>query len=139
MVQRHEIRTVPGLLFAPFQTFDRSATHQFMSVRRFTTFYTETPCNISKSAFVAIRTLFCLCASSLRGMLIANSTKLMCRCFLNWSFQIHRLLATLTGVVTHMHINKKLIGLQPITVTARSKAWTDFARSNTGIVSSNPT
>jgi hypothetical protein len=28
---------------------------------------------------------------------------------------------------------------QPITVAARSKAWTIFARSNTGIVGSNPT
>jgi hypothetical protein len=27
----------------------------------------------------------------------------------------------------------------PITVAARSKAWTVFARSNTGIVGSNPT
>jgi hypothetical protein len=27
----------------------------------------------------------------------------------------------------------------PITVTARSKAWAVFARSNTGIVDSNPT
>jgi hypothetical protein len=29
--------------------------------------------------------------------------------------------------------------LQPITVAARSEAWTVFARSNAGIVSSNPT
>jgi hypothetical protein len=28
---------------------------------------------------------------------------------------------------------------QPITVVARSKAWNVFARSNTGIVGSNPT
>jgi hypothetical protein len=29
--------------------------------------------------------------------------------------------------------------MKPITLTARSKAWTAFARSNTGIVGSNPT
>jgi hypothetical protein len=29
--------------------------------------------------------------------------------------------------------------IKPITVVARSKAWTVFARSNTGIVGSNPT
>jgi hypothetical protein len=29
--------------------------------------------------------------------------------------------------------------MTPITVAARSKAWTVFARSNTGIVGSNPT
>jgi hypothetical protein len=27
---------------------------------------------------------------------------------------------------------------RPITVAARSKAWTEFARSNAGIVGSNP-
>jgi hypothetical protein len=29
--------------------------------------------------------------------------------------------------------------VQPITVVGRSKAWTVFARSNTGILGSNPT
>jgi hypothetical protein len=29
--------------------------------------------------------------------------------------------------------------LQPITVASQSKAWTVFSRSNTGIVSANPT
>jgi hypothetical protein len=32
-----------------------------------------------------------------------------------------------------------VVVIQPITVAARSKAWTVFARSNTGIVGSNPT
>jgi hypothetical protein len=34
---------------------------------------------------------------------------------------------------------KILVSLGPITVAARSRAWTVFARSNTGIVGSNPT
>jgi hypothetical protein len=33
---------------------------------------------------------------------------------------------------------RKLMGHEPITVPARSKAWTVFVRSNAGIVGSNP-
>jgi hypothetical protein len=33
----------------------------------------------------------------------------------------------------------RLLSLVPITAASRSKAWTVFARSNTGIVSTNPT
>jgi hypothetical protein len=36
-------------------------------------------------------------------------------------------------------INTNIDPYLPITVAARSKAWTVFARSNAGIVGSNPT
>jgi hypothetical protein len=43
----------------------------------------------------------------------------------------------LLSIMTHyFHV---LNYLTPITVAARSKAWTVFARANTGIVGSNPT
>jgi hypothetical protein len=39
-----------------------------------------------------------------------------------------------------MEINKGgWKGMKPTTVAARSEAWTDFARSNAGIMGSNPT
>jgi hypothetical protein len=46
----------------------------------------------------------------------------------------------ITPVYTPAHSNLlKLISKLPITVAARSKAWTVFVRSNAGIVGSNPT
>jgi hypothetical protein len=43
------------------------------------------------------------------------------------------------SVVAHILYLSLLFGLVPITVVAGSKALTVFARSNTGIVVSNPT
>jgi hypothetical protein len=49
-------------------------------------------------------------------------------------------LSSVQCVIGSCRIRKRsLMGLQPITLAARSKAWTVFARTNTGIVGSNPT
>jgi hypothetical protein len=40
---------------------------------------------------------------------------------------------------TYFYIFHHYVGIKPITVATRSKAWTVFARSNAGIMGSNPT
>jgi hypothetical protein len=62
---------------------------------------------------------------------LAGSPLLRCRlakCGSQWQERVHRI-----------HISGKVKVKLPLTVAARPKAWTVFARSNTGVVDSNPT
>jgi hypothetical protein len=45
----------------------------------------------------------------------------------------------LVSTLLEMPYIRDLFSTQPIMMTAQSKAWTVFARSNAGIVGSNPT
>jgi hypothetical protein len=55
--------------------------------------------------------------------------------FLNSNYVLLNLISKYSQYIKIQYTNS----IQPITVAARSKAWTVFARSNTGIVGSNPT